>query len=641
MKINFILYVCLNSVFLVSCLETEFKESTKASEKPAVEDMQIEFATKVESTGLNVTPYKVIVNVKTPKDYGLFLAKSTDPMAFYGLNSINPLLPPAAIIPLVPVASTEFTYEDVSPTLGVVYYYAVLKKIESAITVSDPNSTATQGLPPPSQIAIPAAPADVYNLNPQVISQSGQKSKIRVNFSAKTYQMYLKIFVNNVEISEVTLSPNSSYYDLNSIDFQKDYKFKLIRRNGMTDIDSSTSTSVAALWPTLNYGTDITFTLKPLATIHDYRIEVKDNTSYGTFYRIFTSVDNVAFNETSYVSENTAIRSWTNDFGLPTTRYIKVSQYDRNDVLMNTSAVFTLTVPLDIYIGAGQIVAGAGFASSGVINVGRLGIYQGQFLLDDQPYTLNADEVLIETCDVINGRYNLTINARKFTSTGCVVQSFSNADYAIAPAAGLTAGDVRLNLTEAYGSITVRNKGQKGFTGAIGSPGIEPATFYSGTCTFAAAGWENFPSNAGPVIWSTRYLGYAPPPMPALGVTLAAGGTGGTGGSGGSSGNSGRVTYWVTTTNSMSITYDNGSVAGGLPGSGGPGGIGQALRPNPGDGTPLIFPPTGGTYCDTDRWGATPRGPAGATGATGSTGASGAQGLRCEKFPGDLVQSCY
>ena len=67
MKINFILYVCLNSVFLVSCLETEFKESTKASEKPAVEDMQIEFATKVESTGLNVTPYKVIVNVKTPK----------------------------------------------------------------------------------------------------------------------------------------------------------------------------------------------------------------------------------------------------------------------------------------------------------------------------------------------------------------------------------------------------------------------------------------------------------------------------------------------------------------------------------------------------------------------------------------------
>lgn len=635
--------------FLVSCLETEFKDPlpTIAATVPVIESMQIEFTSKIESTGLNVTPYKVTINVKTAKDYGLFLAKSTDPQAFYGLNSLDPNLPPAAIIPLVPVSSTDFTYEDTSATLGVVYYYAVLKKVQASVTVTLPNVSDTEGLPPPSQISIPTAPADVYNLSPQVISQTGQKSKIRVNFDPKSYQLYLKTYVNEVEVSEVTISPNSSYYDLNSIDFQKDYKFKLIRKNGLTEIDSSTSSNVAALWPTLNYGSDITFSVVPLANIHEYKIEVKDNTSYGTFYRVYLSNDNVSFNESSYVSESTAVRIFNSNYSAPTTKYVKVSQFDRNDVLMNTSIVYTLTVPTDLYIGAGQVVAGTAYASGGVINLGRLTIYQGQFLLNDQAYTINADEILIETCDILNGQYNLIINADIITSTNCVIQSHLNTSYAAYPAAGLKGGDVKVDTTNAYGSLIIRNKGQSGYQGLTGAAGVEPAVYYHGTCVRPTAvngycqGWQYFPALEGDICVNTAQWNYSLFSMPETEIALQTGGSGSAGGSGGPSGNSGRATVWISGINLLNVTFDNGSVAGGAGGFGGSGSLGQKMLPMAGDGSNLIFPPTGRYYCDADYWGYAPRGSSGATGPTGSIGSSGAAGLRCEKYLGDLVQSCY
>lgn len=642
MRIHFLLRIGFCSIFLASCVQTDFKDAVESSSlAPPVENMQIEFSSKVEETGLNVTPYKVTINVKTPKDYGLFLAKSTDPMAFYGLNSINPSLPPSTIIPLVPVVSTDFTYEDVSPTLGVVYYYAVLKKVESVVSVSDPNSTTgTQGLPPPSQITIPITPVDVYNLSPQVISQSGQRSKIRVSFLPKTYPLYLKIFVNDVEASEVTIPPNTNQYELSSVDFQRDYKFRIIRRNGMTDIDSAVTSNVASLWPTLNYGNDITFKVIPKQNIHEYKIEVKDTTSYGTYYRVFTSDDNISFIETSYVSENTPVRAWSSDYAAPTTKYVKISQYDRNDVLMNTSAVFPLTIPRDIYIGTSQVVSGSSYHVAGLIKVGRLQIYQGQFNLSDRAYTINADSVSLESCDILNGEFGLMITTKDFSSENGIIQSFSNASVAVSPNAGKNAGDVKISAVNATGNLIVRNKGQKGYVGAAGGVGSTPTDLTYGNCAYVNVGYGvcgyatygyggyhwNSPPAGIPTYWNNdssqancpavNYSGYYPTIQP-LGGNM-----GQTGQMGGTSGNSGKATIWVSGSSELNITLDNGSVLGGSGGAGGSGGVGQRIW-------------SGSYNCPVFQ------GTAGLTGTAGQQGISGNAGLRCEKYPNDLMQDCY
>lgn len=653
MRIHFLLRISFCSIFLASCVQTDFKDAVESSSlAPPVENMQIEFSSKVEETGLNVTPYKVTINVKTPKDYGLFLAKSTDPMAFYGLNSINPSLPPSTIIPLVPVVSTDFTYEDVSPTLGVVYYYAVLKKVESVVSVSDPNSTAgTQGLPPPSQITIPVTPVDVYNLSPQVISQSGQKSKIRVSFLPKTYPLYLKIFVNDVEASEVTIPPNTNQYELSSVDFQRDYKFRIIRRNGMTDIDSAVTSNVAALWPTLNYGNDITFKVMPKQNIHEYKIEVKDTTSYGAYYRVFTSDDNISFIETSYVSENTPVRAWSSDYAAPTTKYVKVSQYDRNDVLMSTSTVFALSVPRDIYVGSSQILTGTAYQTAGVINVGRLVLDQGQLDLTDRAYTINASSITLESSDILNGQFGLLIMTSDFVSNNSVIQSFSNASVSVYPTHGKSAGDVKIVTSTASGNITIRNKGQKGYVGPTGATGSTPTDMTYGNCamasvgggacayaTFGYVGWHwnsppaGIPSNinndagypncpavthvSGFASGAGHYAGYYPTMQPLAGNIGQAGLTGG------NSGASGRATIWASVSSTLNISFDNGSVIGGLGGAGGAGGVGQKIW-------------SGSYNCPWFQ------GSTGPTGNAGYYGLSGAAGLRCEKYPNDIIQNCY
>jgi hypothetical protein len=644
------------SVLTFQACGMRFSEEKKAETvvNPTLEtENRIDMSSKIIPTGLNSKPFKVELTVETDDFTGLMLARSTSSQSFTNLHEIDPNNPPAAITPLAAVTSKTFVFVDKNVGLNERFYYAVLKVITLVGAPTNPNSDATlQKMPSPIDVQIPPSYADTYNLVVSQLTSTSELPKVKLGFSAYAQKMQVVRYKNGVADQTFPVLENKTEFIDSNLDYETEYKYDVVRLDvdGLTPVDTKQSTATSFQWPRPDFDRDFDFLTIAQSNLHEYKLTVADKTIYKPIFRLYTSSDLLTWTETAYFSNSTALRRWEVLKTSPEKVYFKIRTYNRADSQLNESEIKTVTVPKDILITTDTSITSL-TATNFLKDIGRLSIKNATLDTSSKIVSINVDELVLENAKLMNGSQILNINASKLTSVASRVISFQTP--AVSPQPGKSAGALNISLKSASGDLVIQNQGQEGYVGSKGVTGQSGNPGRNARFTACVGVNEYY----GAITQST----YTSEPTDG-----GNGSQGGPGGSGGKSGDSGNINLLVTDSNTLQVSYNNGSTAGGMPGAGGDGGAGGAGGSwgvqSPltiGGITSYYFSVNCGTLqpnfstCSNPGQSATCakavvpmdyrngyNGQTGTPGTQGNWGPSGLKGTICETLPG-LQKVCY